>query len=242
MQTETLDICTRNYLINKQMSLHYYLPALHRGIKALDELAKDCNFGPNVKQLECNVSVDRFSYPNDCTSIVSVFGLVGGEEKKFLYNPNITTIKKMVSAVNVVYTDTDTTLTDNETERGNFIKDTTMADELPRMMNINYPEYRYQYNVDLTTKEVVLAHGSEVTKAYIRYVSSYTSKTSTNTVPLIAESAVHAYIEWQESRNNGSPQSKVALLREEYFNEKRNLVARLNPLSLSDILQMYYFN
>lgn len=247
MQTETLDICVRNYLLNKQYPLHYYLPVLHRAITGVNEIAKDVNLGLNVKTVEKTISIDRTTYPDDCRSIIRVFGLVGGEEKDFGYNPWITTVKKMDGATHVVYTDTDTTLTDSETERNNIVKEGTMSGEFPAMNYINYVKHKYEYNIDFSTKEVILKPNSEVTKIHIRYMTSVATLSNTTNIPNIMETAVHAYIEWQFAKNSGASKSRIAdintteTLKEEYYTAKRNLRSALNPMNVSDYLQILKF-
>ncbi len=244
MQTETLNVCVRNYLLNKHLPLHYYLPVLHRAITGLNEISKDFNFGTNIKTVEKTISVDRTTYPDDCNNILKVFGIVAGEEKSFLYNPNITTVKKLNGSTHVVYSESDTTLTGNETERNNIIKEGTMSGELPQIVNINYSNNKYEYNIDLSTKEVILKPNSEVTKIYIRYRTLMATMSSATNMPLVAENAVHAYIEWQFAKNAGSSKSRIAdintteTLKEEYYTAKRNLRSLLNPATIHDYLQI----
>ena len=244
MQTETLDICVRNYLANKQYPLHYYLPVLHRAITGINEISKDFNFGTNIKTVEKTISVDRTTYPDDCNNILKVFGIVAGKEKSFAYNPWVTTVKKMNGATHVVYTDSDTTLTGNETERNNIVKEATMAGELPQMNYINYVTHKYEYNIDYSTKEIILKPNSEVTKIYIRYKTNLATLSNTTNIPLVAESAVHAYIEWQFAKNSGASKSRIAdintteTLKEEYYTAKRNLRSELNPATIDDYLQI----
>jgi hypothetical protein len=47
-----------------------------------------------------------------------------------------------------------------------------------------------------------------------------------------------SYMEYMNSRANGSPQSKVVIYKDEYYNAKRLLSGRLNPLSYKEIAQI----
>jgi hypothetical protein len=241
MQTESLNSITRSILINKQQPLHYYLPTLHRCIRAVRDIAKDINIGTNIKKVELDVTADRIQIPSDCINILKVYGLVGGKEKAFVFNNNVSTIRKEVGGNVVSYGEEDSSLPGYE-KKYNFIKEQTSPWEYPQVFNNNYPTLKYEYNIDKENNELVLAYGSELEILYLTYMTSSISLTAANSVPYMAQEAIEAFVNYETAKEDGSPQSKVAILKDEYRLAKNNLKSAFNPIGTEEFLHFFNFN
>jgi len=115
------------------------------------------------------------------------------------------------------------------------------ASELP---TIFYPtkDNIYEYNTDYSASEIIFTPGHGLTTAYIRYLSNSIGNTSANLVNPYVTPVLFAYIDWMVAKGDGSPQSKVALLEDVYYNQKRILRGRMNPLSLSEMYRILITN
>jgi hypothetical protein len=233
MQTETLNIITREFLLNKGYPLHYYLPTLHRAINAVENLSKDVNMGGNIKTVEITLVNDRATYPAGCINILKVYGLFEGKEKAFLFNGNISPI---VDAGG--YEEGDTTIPKYK-KFHSIAKEATSHSTMTQFLYDNYPDNKYEYNIDRVTKDIVLAYGHELTKIYVTYMAAAIGVSAANTVPVMAKEAIKSFIEFETARNDGSPQSKVSLLKEDYSRQKSNLISAFNPMTIEDFLNYF---
>ena len=111
---------------------------------------------------------------------------------------------------------------------------------MSRSLTIYYPsdDYKYEYNIDRKSGEVIIGNGHTLEKVFVIYLSGAISTTVANVVHPYAVNAIHAYMEYMNSRADGSPQSKVVIHKQEYHNKKRLLRGRLNPLSYKEIAQI----
>jgi hypothetical protein len=238
MQTKTINIIVRESLLNKGYPIHYYLPFLHHAKVCLENLSLDHNFGLNVKELIYDVSsYDRVEISNDCIDIISVFGIYGGEMRTFLRNTKLTKIYNEISTVKYPWTETTNTLPEYSDLSSSSVLANTASSELPTVF---FPSGggKYEYNVDYENSEVILKPGHGLSTVYMRYLSSVVSTSAANLVNLYAVPVIHAYIEWMMAKSDGSPQSKVALLEDAYYNQKRILRGRMNPLSIEEMYKI----
>jgi hypothetical protein len=235
MRTKTVDEVVRESLMNFGFPIHYYLPFLHHALKCLEELNFDFDFG-NVKQEKLTISaIDRITIPIAATDIISVFGLYEEKQLPFVRNTNITTIYNVKNAVNVAYDKNSNTL--DKQIKGSGYAPFVGSEELATAF---YPSQnlKYEYNVDLINNEIVLGNGHGLTSINVKYLTDSVSKTSSNLVYYYAIPVIHAYIEYYYSKTNGSPQSAIAVLKDNYYNQKRLLRARMNPLTKPEILNI----
>lgn len=242
MKTKTLNVLVREALADNGYPIHFYLNYLHHGIRCLEDLALDFDFGPNVKELNiATLSYDRVTLPADCIDVIGVFGIYGGQRKDFLRNNSLTKVYNEISSVKYPYTEDESTLP----EYDNLIDSTPLGQtSANEMVTVLYPggKATYEYNVDTEHSELILGPGHELTSTYLRYLAPLVSTSTANLVHPYAVKPIHAYIKYAIAEANGSPQSKVDRLEREYENQKRLLKARMNELTLDQLYQIYLYN
>lgn len=234
MQVKSLNIVVRESLMDRGYPIHFYLPFLHHALTSLEKLSFDHNFGANVKEVELTITNNRVILPLDCIEVFQVFGLYGSERKSLLLNDRITTIED-------TYKLDESTLPNYVNAVSSTILEPTIANEYP---TVYYPDKAvdYDYNVDLDKGELILGLRSNLDSVFIRYLTSSVSKTTANLIHPYAVPTIKSYIDWMVSRSDGSPQSKVSLLEAAYYNEKRLLRSRLNPLSVGELYEILVKN
>lgn len=241
MQTKTINEAVRDYLLEKDLPIHYYFTTLHKAITCLNELSFDFDFGPNVKEVPITRgSDDRCVIPVDCVDPIGVYGLIAGEIRPFLLNQKLTTIRNVVDAVNSPYTKSDNSLP--KKAFGEIVNLATMAEQNIQIINLRDTGLDYEYNIDINNSEIILKPGSEVEKIYFRYLSGLVSKTSANVIHPYTQPVISAYIEYSTEKSEKGALSRIAELRSYYYNEKTLLRNRLSPFSTDDLLQILYFN
>jgi len=242
MQTKTINIVVRESLLNKGYPIHYYLPFLHHAKTCLENLALDHNFGSNVKEVKYDItSYDRVTLTSACIDVIGVFGLYGGEMKTFLRNSKLTKVYNEISAVKYPWDEAGSTLPEYSDMNTSSILGNTSAYDLPTVF---FPSGSgtYEYNVDLENSEVILKPGHGLTSVYVRWLAGAVSVSAVNVVHPNAVPTIHSYIEWMVAKSDGSPQSKVALLDDAYYNQKRILRGRMNPLSIEEMYKILVEN
>lgn len=243
MQTKTINEVVRDYLIKKELPLHYYVTSLNRALYCLNELSFDFNFGPNVKEVSATITeYDRVSIPGTAVDVIGVYGLLGGRILPFTHNPSLTTIYNLEGVDKVPYPEDESNLPDASYKNNSIPKLQTYSTERPQVFNFGNNSNKYDYNIDIENSEIVLDPRHGLTKVYIRYLSESVSKTAANVILHEFEPVIVAYMEHETAKVDGSPQSKVALLKRDFYNSKSVLKGRVNPLSMEDILKVLYFN
>jgi hypothetical protein len=242
MQTKTINIVVRESLLNKGYPIHYYMPFLHHAKTCLEQLSFDHNFGGNVKEVEYDItSYDRVTLTSACIDVIGVFGLYGGEMRTFLRNSKLTKVYNEVSAVKYPWTETSNTLPEYSDLNTSSVLANTSSSELPTVF---FPSGggTYEYNVDLENSEVILKPGHGLESVYVRFLATGVSTSAVNVVHPYAVPTIQSYIEWMMAKSDGSPQSKVALLEDAYYNQKRVLRSRMNPLSIEEMYKILVEN
>lgn len=242
MKTKTLNVLVREALADNGYPIHFYLNYLHHGIRCLENLALDFDFGPNVKELNiATLSYDRVTLPADCIDVIGVFGIYGGQRKDFLRNNSLTKIYNEISSVKYPYTEDASTLP----EYDNLIDSTPLGQtSANEMVTVLYPGGKptYEYNVDTEHSELILGPGHGLTSIYLRYLAPVVSTSTANTVHPYAVDVIHAYINWKIAKADGSAQSKVAVLKDEYYNQKRIMRGQMSGLSIEQLYQILLYN
>lgn len=238
MKTKTVNILVREKLLSLRYPIHYYLPVLHYALTCLDELSQYHNFGGNVKELKITATnYGRVVLPSDVVDVIDVYALVAGERKDFKYNSDLTIIQKFSGVTPVPWLETDTSLPEYNETGSSALLEQTSSYEYP---TIFYPsdQVDYEYNIDLANSQVVLGPRVDTTEIYVRYLSSGASGTVVNLVHPYAVAAIHAYIDYQISESERRAQSETMRKRDEYYNERRLLRGKMNPLSVSQLYEI----
>ncbi len=237
MVTRTLDKVVRDKLMSIGYPIHYYLPVLHHAQQCLDELSQQFNFGGNVKETkETPLSYGRVNIPADAIDVIAVFGVVGGERKQFVLNENLTRFQKLNGVTPVRWLEDDDSLPEQNGTGSSALLEQTAPYEIP---TVYYPndEVVYEYNIDQTTSQIIFGPRVEVTEVYLWYVSNGVSNTAANVVHPYAVETIHAYIDWKLSESERRAQSETMRKESSYYNKKRLLKGKMNPLTL---VQLYH--
>lgn len=235
METRTLNKVVRDKLMSIGYPIHYYLPVLHHAQQCLDELSQQFNFGGNVKEVKLTpLSYGRIDIPVDAIDIISVFGVVAGERKEFVLNPNLTLFQKLDGVTPVKWLESDTSLSEYNSTGSSGLLEQTSPYEIP---TIYYPDgqVNYEYTIDQSTSHIIFGPRVEVTEIYMRYLSNGVSGTAANLVHPYAVETLHAYIDWKLSESERRAQSETMRKESSYYNQKRLLRAKMNPLTLSQL-------
>jgi hypothetical protein len=215
--------------------IHYYLPVLHHAQQCLDELSQHHNFGGNLKETKATpLSYGRVAIPSETIEVFGVFGVVGGERKLFALNQNLTLFQKLDGVTPVRWLEEDDTLPEHNSTGSSALLEQTAPYEIP---TVYYPsdEVVYEYNIDYTNSQIVFGPRVEVTEVYLWYLSNGVSGTAANLVHPYAVETIHAYIDWKLSESERRAQSETMRKESSYFNQKRLLKGKMNPLSLSQL-------
>ena len=243
MQTRTINETVREHLSNTGKPIHYYVEYLNRALIGLRKLSLNQNLGPNIKQVSLSISpYNRVTIPVDAIDVVSVFGLVGDKMLPFTFNERITKTYNLDGATKIPYEKGISDIQNGDTKESSVAKLGTYAVERTQVFDIADKSSCYEYNLDIENNEIVLGLGHEMQNIFVRYLSSSVSKTTANLFIEYAEGSIVAFIERETAKNDGSPQSKVAILQSAYENEKRILRSQLSNLSNENILSTLYFN
>jgi hypothetical protein len=232
MKTEKIDSIVKEFLLSKELTLHYYVPNLLNALNCLRELSFDFNLGKNVKEVELIPNeFNRIAIPVDCVQVGLVFGLFGGETRAFRFNEKVSLVTN-----NVAYGDEETTIPDLKQNNGSMVIEYVSPYELPQQIYVGDND-KYCYNVDVARGEIVLGVEHELTKVYLRYESSYVDVSSTNLVHPYLIPVIKSYISYMFEKSNSS-MNRIAEGKDAYYNEKRLLRARMNPLNISDYYKL----
>lgn len=238
MQTKTVNTIVREALLKKEYSLHSYLPFLHHALMCLDELALKVNLGENIKHSKLTInSYNRAVLSGSVAQVIKVYGLYGDREKEFMYNPNLTLNYNLSGNDKIAFEEDKSTMPGYDKGTSSSIVSQTASSQLP---TIFYPDnnVKFEYNIDKVNSELVLGLGHGCSEVYITYLTNSVSKTSANLVDINVVPVIHSYISFAIAENDGSPQSKVAILKDDYINKKRMLPGMLSPLNYSQIFQI----
>ena len=241
MQTKTVDVLVREALVAMGYSIHYYLPLLHHALRGLESLSQDLDFGSNVKEVSLDIdSANRATIPPDAVDIIGVYGRYGDKLKSFHFSDRIPFTPNTNDSGNIPYLEEDSTMPEFQDVKSSRPMPFTSTNDLPTVI---YPsdDYQYEYNVDVVNSKLILGNGHLVSKVFLRYLTSNVSTTSANVIHPYVVDAIHAYVEYMYYKNDkNSPQSKVALKKNEYYNEVRLSTSRLSNLSYDQIMQKLY--
>ena len=237
MQTKTLNVVVREHLLNEQLPLHYYLPYLHHAIKCFEDLEFDFSFF-NIKEAKAVInSHDRFAIPLDVADVVSVYGLYHGREKPFALDTSLTKNYNLEGAVKKSWSDSGSTIPGFIEMDSSYPLDNIGTNGLQTILSPSR-KMKYAYNVDLINNEILLRQGHECTDIYIKYLTSTISVSAANVVPLYWVPVIHSYIRYMVAEGTRQAQSQIARLRSYYYNDKKNLRARVNPLTISTLYDL----
>lgn len=242
MQTKTLDSVIREALLDSNLPIHYYMVFSHHAKKCIETLSLDFSLGQNIKELKVSVNDhNRFSIPNDSIGIIGVYGIYGGERREFSINTTLTTAYKLNDSNKVPWLENDSSFPDNQQGESSIPIDQTMAVDYP---TIYYPtnQVDYEYNIDNGNNEVILGSRVNMEEVYVWYISNMVSKTSANVVNYHVAPVIISYIDYMIAKSNGTAQSRVIEKKDIYYNEKRLLRGRLNPLKVSDFYEIFSMN
>lgn len=232
MKTEKIDSIVKEFLLSRELTLHYYVPNLLNALNCLRELSFDFNLGKNVKEVELVPNgYNRVAIPADCVQVGVVFGMFGGEARAFRLNQKISLVSNTVA-----YGEKETTIPELKQNNGSMVVEYVSPYELPQQIYASDID-KYCYNVDITRDEIVLGVGHELTKVYLRYESSYVDVSSANLVHPYLIPVIKSYIGYMFEKSNSS-MNRIVEGKEAYYNEKRLLRARMNPLNISDYYKL----
>jgi len=242
MQTKTIDKVVREALMERGYPIHYYLPFLFHALKCLEELSWDFPTGLNIKEVKLiKTSYNRLILDSTVSEVISVYGLVAGERKEFYLNPELTNAYKLDGATEMPWLEEDTSLPAQSNLGSSTVMEQVNAFEWPTIL---FPtdQVDYEYGIDYENSEIVLGPRVDVDDIYVMYLSSGVSTTTANLIRPVMVNAILAFIDWKMEKSNGPAQSRIMEKKSAYYNEKRLLRGRLNPLTISNLYQLLVTN
>ncbi len=232
----SLDTIVRRTLLEKGLPLHYYIEYLFHAATCVRNLSIDTLKIVNTTKCVVN-SYSAIDLPDDFVDDVSLGFNVSGFLKNIPHTEKLNPIR-------------------NRDENGNFVGYNTsvvsnsinfygfMPGWSAWFWNVNdfgEPTGRYfgvgggssvGYTVIKERRQIQLTSNVGEGEAILMYISDGMSADSATQIDTMAWDAINAYINWKSTPNANNERSPEA---NTFYNQKRILRARLNPITVLDI-------
>lgn len=240
-----LDTIARRWLLEKNLPIHFYLEALLHSTTGLRELSFDSLKIINTVNLTLN-NYFAVDLPGDFVDDVGCFLPVGGLLQPVVKKDSITPLRNV----------------DNQT--GNFLPYTDLEYQAESsslyginpswiwFWNVNdwgEPTGRYYgtqggaqrnfYSVIKERRQIQFSEQFTSNTVVLMYISNGQSVDNATQVDSLSQAAIQSFISWKSSPNADIKDSYEAAT---FYNERRVLRARLNPLTISDIKNVIRHN
>lgn len=251
MKYVTLDHVVRNTLMDMGYPLHYYTRFLHYGIRCLEELNYDFNFGEisnnlqgvsvaNVKMVTLDItSYNRAIIPSDAVDILSVDAKYEEHLLPLRRDNSLNTIQRFDSSGDKVkYTETSdlSYIEESLYSSNSYFNALNSNGELIGRFFGNVQKQDQSYNLDRGSGEIVINNDINVSEVVVSYITDGVSTSDANIVHPYAQDLIMKYIKVQKYSNGRQDYSKLGFAKQEYNNAKRKLRSRLYSLSYADII------
>lgn len=239
MKTESLDSIVRECLQDVNLPMHYYVRFLNFAKRGLKEFNYD--FPLNIKSVELTVnSYNAIIIPTDYVDYVEVSVKYGdkilplAEDDRINPLNNFDTSGKKIKHPVPQQTGTEEIVPNYGGGSGNNIN--LHGEHKGRRFGMA-SEQRLTFKVVPERAEIQLDVAVEVEKVVLVYISDGHSTTDANLVNPYAVSALKAYILYERAIKGKHSVTDKRIASDELKKTKRNLSARMNSLSIHDILR-----
>ena len=240
MQYATLDSITRRSLLEKSLPLQYYLEYLLHGSSAIRELSMDTLKIINTVNLKLN-DYGAVDLPGDFVDDVSVGIPVGGIVQPLVKRDNINSLRIHNGTTGAFEQHADAANLNQSmlTFYGlnlNYFFYWNISDygePVGKYFGSNGGAHQNGYKVIKERNQIQFTGAITTDNVILTYISNGQSVDNATMVDWAAHSAIQAYSDWKSSQNaafKDSPEART------FYNEKRLLRARLNPLTTTDIV------
>tara|TARA_R110002020_G_scaffold24921_2_gene81296 strand:- start:10 stop:729 length:720 start_codon:yes stop_codon:yes gene_type:complete len=227
MQVENIDNVVKSALFTCGKSIHYYIQFLHYALKCVQELNYDSL--KNIKSVEITLASDNTAtLPTDYVDWCKV----GFATNQFI---SILGQNGDFSRLAQTSNSSDDTLHDltaffyNVTNRYGEHKGQVYG-----IGNDNQISFKVLPERDLIQVDQRFTKDSII----LEYITDGTSTTSTTLVHPYAAQTIEDYIFWKYKANNRKyNRFDARIARDEYYDQLRRLRARMNPLTVTDIVR-----
>lgn len=241
MEFCNLDMITRRTLLELGLPIHYYIEYLTHNASALRELNKDTLRIINSANLPVNdyKAVDLpADFVDDLAVCVPAGEFLQQVSKRSSINP--LRLHSATTGEFVPYTDINTS--ENSLFLGfpmvwswywNF---TDYGEPTGRLFGSPGGARANGYEVFKERRQIQLTQSFTSSNVILLYIGNGQSITNATQIDWAAFMAIQKFAEWQssENRNNiNSPEGRM------FFNERRRLRSALNPLTKTDIVNIY---
>lgn len=240
MQTKTIDIIVREYLLDKGLSMHYYVECLHHALRCLDRLSQDYDIITNVRDTTLTIgSNDRVDIPASAIDVIDVYGVISGRRLSWHRDDTLTTEYNLDSLDNQIPWPSEITDYDNQMYEYNMSSSTIDRSSGVFFGKVRNPKYRW--SIDRVNNEIILAPNHEKTEVGVLYVTKGVSTSTANVVPYYASDVIIAYIDWKMNDTGKSSNSRSEIKKYEYYNEMRRFKASHFSIGVEDVYNSAFY-
>jgi hypothetical protein len=237
MQFATLDMIVNRSLLEKGYPKHYYIEYLVHCSSAIRELTKDTLKA--VKSADLPVHSDNtIDIPTDFTDDIAACLPVNGLLQPLPHNENINPVIKHDSSGDFVpfsnSNSTDETFFGFPTSYGWYWNINDYGESTGRYFGLSGGTSS-GYKVNRERRKIQFTGTVSGGSIILLYISNGQSSDNATQVDWRAFQAIQSYCDWKSSPNAAIKDSPEAMT---YYNERRRLVANLNPLTKNDILNI----
>ncbi len=240
MTTTSLDIITRRWLIDNSLPIHYYLEGLSHSATCLRELSFDA-----LKMINsANLPVDdtgSIQIPNDFTDDLAVCIPTGQSLSKLPKQDWITPLRIHSSDTGEFVTYEDQNSNASQNFLGFPLAGTTWFWNINSFGEPTGGFYGAKggtssgYAVFKQQRRIQLSEDLIGTNVVLLYIGDGQSIDNATQVDPLAFSTITSFIAWKRSPNRDNKDSAEG---RNFYNERRKLVARLDPLTDTDIMNI----
>jgi hypothetical protein len=235
MQYASIDMIVRKWLLDKGLPIHYYAEGMFHAVSAVRQLTIDSLQVINTKRLTLN-SYNAVTLPSDFVDDISVTIPVGNLLHPLSKVDNINPLR------NVSTTGAFVPYANSEAESGNFFGLNTnwlwfwnvndYGEATGRYFGAGGGAAQNGYQVFKERREIQFTETFSTDEVVLLYISNGLDIDNASRIDWNAFDAIMAFVTWKSSRNADIKDAPEAAT---FYNEKRLLRARLNPLTAADI-------
>lgn len=243
MQWCNIDMTVRRTLLEVGLPIHYYPEVLFHQTSALRELAQDSLKLVNTVNLPVN-SYGAVDLPSDCSEVVGLYLQIGSVLQPMPQQDWINPLRLTSSTTGgfVPYADITNPVNESFIAANSFFS-TSAA--YAWYWNVNDFGEMYGawfgatggtnsgYKVIKERRQIQLTEGLGQNGVIVMYIGNGQTIDNATQIEWAAFSSIQAYSNWKMSPNYANKNSPEATT---FYNERRLLRARLNILTLDDIL------
>jgi hypothetical protein len=234
-----LDMIVKNRLLSKRLPLHFYLESLVHAANCIRQLNIDTLKIINTVELTVN-SYGAIDLPDDFMDDVGLALPVGGLLQPIHKKDSITPIRyrdstgAFVAPTNDAGSENQFWFNPNQYWLWNVNE---FGESTGRYFGANGGAPLNGWKVIKERRQIQLTGTFTSDTAVLMYISDGQNPDNATMVDMMAFDTINSYSDWQASPNATNIRSAEAY---KYFNDRRILRARLNPITVADIKNILY--